>query len=30
MYEHVWVFRGSGLAALWAEGQLPKPGSRRR
>ena len=30
MYEHVLALPRVGLAALWVEGQLPKPGSRRR
>ena len=30
VYEHRLGFPRAGLAALWAEGQLPKPGSRRR
>jgi len=30
MYEHVLALPRVGLAAMWVEGQLPKPGSRRR
>ncbi|HZE29041.1 MAG TPA: phosphatidylglycerol lysyltransferase domain-containing protein [Gaiellaceae bacterium] len=30
VYERRLGFPRAGLAALWAEGQLPKPGSRRR
>ena len=30
MFEHVLALPRVGLAAMWVEGQLPKPGSRRR